>query len=70
MRKFAAEWMLVAQKTNTNARWILKSMNYCMNHFGNGELKLLQEEILKLEELLCKKVEMVVGIQLKCYNLK
>jgi len=36
--KFAAEWMLVVQKTDTNARWILKSMNYCMNYFGNGEI--------------------------------
>ena len=36
--KFAAEWMLVAQKTDKNARWILKSMNYCMNYFGNGEI--------------------------------
>jgi len=36
--KFAAEWMLVAQKIDKNARWILKSMNYCMNYFGNGEI--------------------------------
>ena len=36
--KFAAEWMLVAQKIDRNARWILKSMNYCMNYFGNGEI--------------------------------
>jgi hypothetical protein len=38
--KFAAEWMLVAQKTTKNARWILKSMNYCMNHFGNGDIEI------------------------------
>ncbi len=36
--KFAAEWMLVAQKNNKNARWILKPMNFCMNYFGNGEI--------------------------------
>jgi len=36
--KFAAEWMLVAQKMNSNARWILKPMNYCMNYFGNGDI--------------------------------
>lgn len=36
--KFAAEWMLVAQKGLNNARWILKPMNFCMNHFGNGEI--------------------------------
>ena len=38
--KFAAEWMLVAQKTVKNARWILKPMNFCMNYFGNGEIEI------------------------------
>jgi len=38
--KFAAEWMLVAQKVAKNARWILKPMNYCMNYFGNGEIEI------------------------------
>lgn len=38
--KFAAEWMLVAQKINKNARWILKSMNFCLNFFGNGEIEI------------------------------
>lgn len=38
--KFAAEWMLVAQKIAENARWILKPMNYCMNYFGNGEIEI------------------------------
>lgn len=36
--KFAAEWMLVAQKVKKNARWILKPMNFCMNYFGNGKI--------------------------------
>lgn len=38
--KFAAEWMLVAQRANKNARWILKPMNFCMNYFGNGEIEI------------------------------
>jgi len=38
--KFAAEWMLVAQKEIKNARWILKPMNFCMNYFGNGEIEI------------------------------
>lgn len=38
--KFAAEWMLVAQKVEKNARWILKPMNFCMNYFGNGEIEI------------------------------
>lgn len=36
--KFAAEWMLVVQKVQTEARWVLKSMNFCMNYFGAGEV--------------------------------
>ena len=36
--KFAAEWMLVAQKLEKNARWVLKPMNYCLNFFGNGDV--------------------------------
>jgi len=38
--RFAAEWMLVAQKVNTNARWVLKPMNFCMNYYGNGEISI------------------------------
>ncbi|MBI5123239.1 type II restriction endonuclease [Candidatus Roizmanbacteria bacterium] len=38
--KFAAEWMIVAQKINKNARWILKPMNYCLNFFGNGKIEI------------------------------
>jgi len=36
--RFAAEWMLVAQKISKDARWVLKPMNFCMNYFGNGEI--------------------------------
>lgn len=35
---FAAEWMLVAMKNSNNVSWVLKSMNYCMNYFGNGDV--------------------------------
>ncbi|MBP5412166.1 MAG: hypothetical protein J6Y47_02795 [Bacteroidales bacterium] len=38
--KFAAEWMLVAQRIGVNARWILKPMNYCINFFGNGDIQI------------------------------
>ncbi len=37
--QFSAEWMLVAQKTVANSKWILKRMNFCLNYFGNGEVK-------------------------------
>ncbi len=46
--KFAAEWMLVAQKIEKNARWILKPMNFCMNYFGNGEIKITNRGNFKI----------------------
>ena len=36
--RFSAEWMLVAQKVQKNARWILKPMNICINFFGNDDI--------------------------------
>lgn len=38
--RFSAEWMLVAQKIDKNARWILKPMNVCLNFFGNGNIEI------------------------------
>ena len=38
--EFAAEWILVAQKVAQKARWVLKPMNYCLNFFGNGDIKI------------------------------
>ena len=46
--KFAAEWMLVIQKIDKNARWILKPMNFCMNYFGNGEIEITARGNLKI----------------------
>lgn len=46
--KFAAEWMLVAQKVEKNARWILKSMNFCMNYFGNGDVEITKRGNFKI----------------------
>lgn len=40
--------MLVAQKVATNSRWILKSMNFCMNYFGNGEIKITSRGNFKI----------------------
>ena len=36
--KFSAEWMLVAQKADNEARWVLKPINFCLNHYGNGKV--------------------------------
>lgn len=41
--EFAAEWMLVAQKVEYNARWVLKPMNYCLNFFGNGNVEITNQ---------------------------
>lgn len=46
--QFAAEWMLVAQKTLTNARWVLKPINICLNHFGNGNVTITKQGNFKI----------------------
>jgi len=46
--KFAAEWMLVAQKVEKNARWVLKPMNFCMNYFGNGKIEITNRGNFKI----------------------
>ncbi len=49
--KFSAEWMLVAQKVENQARWILKPMNYCMNFFGNGEIEISPRGTFKIGKI-------------------
>lgn len=49
--QFAAEWMLVAQKTNTNARWVLKPMNYCLNFFGNENIEFTNRGNIKIGKI-------------------
>lgn len=49
--KFAAEWMLVAQKINKNARWILKPINIVINYFGNGEVLITKRGSLKIGKI-------------------
>ncbi|MEJ5267927.1 MAG: hypothetical protein WHW07_09025 [Bacteroidales bacterium] len=46
--KFAAEWMLEAQKVEKNARWILKPMNFCLNYFGNGKIEITNRGNFKI----------------------
>ncbi len=46
--KFSAEWMLVAQKVKENSRWILKPMNFCLNHFGNGNVEITKQGNFKI----------------------
>lgn len=49
--KFAAEWMLVAQKANASARWILKPMNYCVNYFGNEAVEVTARGNFKIGKI-------------------
>ncbi len=46
--KFAAEWILVAQKINNNARWVLKPMNFAINFFGNGQILITKQGNIKI----------------------
>ena len=49
--KFSAEWMLVAQKVENSARWILKPMNYCLNFFGNGDVAITNRGNIKIGKI-------------------
>ncbi len=46
--KFTAEWMMVAQKIDANARWVLKPINFCLNYFGNGEVIITRRGSFKI----------------------
>ena len=49
--KFSAEWMLVIQKVNKNAQWVLKPINYCLNFFGNGEILITPKGNFKIGKI-------------------
>ena len=38
--QFCAEWVLVAQKLDNNARWILVNINQALQHYANGNVKI------------------------------
>ena len=38
--EFTSEWVLVAQKIESNARWILKNINEVMQHYSSGEIEI------------------------------
>lgn len=47
--KFSAEWVLVAQKVEENARWILKNINEVINHyFADGKVEISPKGSIKL----------------------
>jgi len=38
--EFSAEWVLVAQKVDNDARWVLKNINQVMQHYSQGPVKM------------------------------
>ena len=40
--------MLVAQKVENSARWVLKPMNFCVNYFGNGKVEITKQGNIKI----------------------
>ena len=36
--QFSAEWILVAQKVNENARWVLKNINIVLQYYSTGDV--------------------------------
>jgi hypothetical protein len=49
--KFSAEWMLVVQKINEDARWTLKAMNIVLNYFGNDEIVITKQGNFKIGKI-------------------
>ena len=43
--------MLVVQKISKNSRWILRSMNYAINYFGNGEVFITNRGSIKIKKI-------------------
>lgn len=46
--KFAAEWILVAQKYDHIFRWILKPINVAINHYSEGKVEITNRGNLKI----------------------
>lgn len=46
--KFAAEWILVAQKYENIFRWILKPINVAINHYSEGKVEITNRGNLKI----------------------
>jgi len=54
--EFCAEWVLVAQKVKSNARWILKNINEVINYyFGDGEVKISPRGSINIGKVLMQR---------------
>jgi hypothetical protein len=45
---FPAAWMMVALTLNKKTAWTLKPINYVMNHFGGGDVRITDKGSLKI----------------------
>lgn len=46
--KFAAEWILVAQRLDDTLRWTLKPINIAINHYSDGNIEITARGNLKI----------------------
>lgn len=46
--QFSAEWVLVAQKVNNNARWVLKNINEALQHYSEGNVSVSPRGSIKI----------------------
>ncbi len=49
--QFSAEWVLVAQKVETNSRWVLRNINEVLQHYANGEVMITSRGSIKLGQV-------------------
>jgi len=49
--EFSADWTLVILKSNSESKWVLKSINQVMNVFGAGDVRITREGSLKIGKI-------------------
>lgn len=49
--QFAAEWILVIRKINENFEWVLKPINYAINYYSQGNIKITDKGSIKLGKI-------------------
>ena len=53
--KFSAEWVLVAQKVETNSRWVLKNINEVLQHYAEGNIEVSKKGSIKFGNVLVQR---------------
>lgn len=52
---FSAEWVLVAQKVETNSRWVLRNINEVLQHYAVGEVQVSPRGSIMLGSVLVQR---------------